>query len=172
MVGHRQLLAVLVRFLLGPVTDALVALAEQAAAGVTVNGKPVQVSDGGPDELTFGMFVVGLSDTPPEAQTDTMGTRHRVTIGAYIVTDELNIPCYIDVIIPGRSQKAARDAASALFDEFWSLIAADPSLGGVLEGGSAQVTSMSCLPENRGSVAEPARRQLISFVVACTSTHS
>lgn len=150
---------------IGPATDHLVTLAQAAVTGVTVNGQPVAVVDGQPDELTFGMFVIGLEQPPPEPAGDTTGTRMWVGLGAKRTEEDYTIPCYIDVRIPG-TQKAARDLAAQIFDAFWTGFSADLTLGGAVNI-YAEITNLTSTPSSVGTAAEPGRRQLMYFGVHC-----
>lgn len=155
---------------IGPATDYLVALANQAVTGVTVNGDPVHVSDGEPRELAFGMFVIGMPEPPPEAaEGETRGSRTRLTMGAYTASEDYDIPCFIDVRIGDATSKQVRDAAESIFNAFWGLFAVDVTLGGALPGGSAQVTNLSEVSGTVGSTGAPGRRLLIMFDVHCTA---
>lgn len=152
---------------IGPATDYIVGLATQAVVGVTVNGEPVQVVDGSPDVLEMGSFVVGLSEPPPNVIGETASTRARLTAEVGLSSDTYLIPCYIDIRIGGRSQKAARDIAERVFNAFWTGLIADLSLGGALRNGTAELTEITAVPGNVGTAAEPGRRQLLSFGVTC-----
>lgn len=154
----------------GAATDYLYGLAQAAVAGVTVNGEPVLVSDGWPDELALGMFLVGLSDSPPEGSGQTSGTDGWPLLGnPGAAAEDYLIPCVIDVRISGNVQKTARDLAESMFNTFWDSFVTDRSLGDLLHGGGATITSIVSIPSNVGTVAEPGRRQLISFAVRCTN---
>lgn len=162
---------------IGPATDYLFSLAQQAVAGVIVFGRPMVAVDGIPEELAPGMFVVGLTEPPSDAGVDattqgaglvlqTMGT------GGLQFAEDYTIPAYIDVRVGGAiPQKSVRDQALAVFATFWGLFTADLSLGGVCVGGKAQIGSVTSVPANLGSVAEPGRRHFIGFGVRCTGLH-
>lgn len=153
---------------IGAATDYLYSLAQQAVSGVTVNGKPAVAIDGWPEELTFGMFVVGLSQPPPDGAAETVGTRELSTIGNVWSDEDYVVPCYIDVRISGTVQKTARDLAESIFNPFCAALIADRSLGGLLQlPGFAQLSSVIASPLNVGTVAEPGRRQFIGFGVHC-----
>lgn len=155
---------------IGAATDYLVNIAASAVSGMTVNGQPVVVADGEPDELTFGMFVIGLDTPPPDTSGDTAGTRAWMGLGAKRVEDDYLIPCYVDVRVAGNVQKTARDAAVGIFNAFWPLFAADLTLGGALTGGRyAEIVNYIATARSVGTVAEPGRRQFIQFAVHCRS---
>lgn len=152
---------------IGPATDYLYGLAQQAVVGVTVNGKPVLVVDGWPSEVAFGMFAVGLSQPPPDGGDETTGSRPLSAIGNLFSDEDYTIPCFIDVRVNGTVQKAARDAAESILNAFGALL--DQRLGGILRGGPAEIANLAYSPSNVGTAAEPGRRQLISFGVHCTN---
>lgn len=167
MVGHRRLVLHTV-ISSGVAIDYLYGLAQQASAGVLVEGKPVMVVDGQPVELAFGMFVVGLTQPPPDPAGEASGTRSWAELGAGRLQEDYTIPCYIDVRVSGAVQKKARDQALALFDAFWQLLAADLTLGGVLAGGRyAEIINLTSTPTAVGTAAEEGRRQLVTFDVHC-----
>jgi hypothetical protein len=154
---------------IGPVTDYLFGLARAAVSGVLVDNRPAIASDGPVEELTAGAFVVGLDVPPPdESGSTTSSGMPLVTIGARIVKQDSTVPCYIDCTVPGIDQKAARDAAESIFNPFWTAFLADPSLGGLLAGGVAQISTLTSTPFREGTAAEPGRRQIISFGVNFT----
>ena len=153
---------------IGAATDYLVGLATQAANGITVEGKPVGVVDGQPVDLFPAMFVIGLSEPPPNEQGETTGSRLSSPLGNEFVDEDFTIPCYLDVRVAGKSQKAARDAAESILRPF--LTAFDPRLGGVLvEGGNAEIPELRYVPSNVGTVGEPGRRNFTQFTVHCTN---
>lgn len=156
---------------IGPAIDNLVAKAQQAVAGLTVAGQPVQVVDGEPTVVSLAMFAVGLNRPPPEADAETAGERDLSPFGARFIDEDFFIPCFIDVRLPGKvTQKAVRDAAEAIFNAFAPLVSADQHLGGLLVGGGfAQIAAVTSTPSNVGTVAEPGRRQLITFGVHVTN---
>lgn len=157
----------------GAATDQLVTLATTAVTGITVNGDPVLVSDGQPDELAFGMFIIGLSQPPPENLGDTTGTRSWASLGALHLEEDYTIPCCIDVRVAGKVQKTARDLVEQVFNAFWTLFAADLTLAGALKGGRwAEIVNLTFTPANVGSTAEPGRRQLADFGVHCRNLTS
>lgn len=155
---------------IGAATDYLYATAQTTSSGITVNGHSVLVVDGWPHELAFGMFVIGLSAPPPDVAGDTIGTRMWEGLGARHLQEDYTIPCYIDVRVPGTTQKTARDLAESIFNPFWSAITADLTLGGALKGGRyAEITDLASTPSNVGEVGDPGRRQFIQFGVHCRS---
>jgi len=147
----------------------LIIQANTATSGKLVNGEPVIVSDGPYTDVAFGMLVVGLSD-PSETgavQPITVG-RQMLTLGLPLnLSEQLDIPCFIDVRIPD-TQAAARTEAEAIFNAFNNLLLADPSASGQFVGGQALVTSLYATPSLVGTAAEQGRRFLISFTVQCT----
>jgi hypothetical protein len=150
----------------GPATDYIFTKAQQAVTGITVSNKPVLVVDGEPSILEPGMFVIGVTDAPPDGLAETVVLREWEGLGAQHVADEFTIPCYIDVRIAGTDMKAARDAAEAIFNAFWPLLKADLTFGGILSV-DAGIAELSEHPGNTGTVAEPGRRHLIKFGVHC-----
>lgn len=151
---------------LGAAVDYLYGLAQQAATGVTVNDEPVLVVDGEPDLVAFGMFVVGMSEPPPDLAGDITIARDWEGLPARYLVEDYTVPCYIDVRVPGGEQKTARDLAESLFNAFWALVKADLTLGGLLQGGrSAAISEVTSTSSNVGSAAEKGRRQLIRFGV-------
>lgn len=155
---------------IGPVTDAMVALATAAVNGKTVGGQLFTVSDGPPVQMTLGMFIVGMEEPPLEGPVaETAGSRTRLTMGAYTSQEEYTLPCHIAVVFPAGTAKQARDLAVSVFDAWWDLMAADPSFGGVLPGGSAAAVDLRFIAELRGTEGQPARAQIISFGLHCTA---
>lgn len=152
---------------IGPATDYLVTKATSAVNGVVVGGKPVLVVDGSPAELVPGMFVVGLSDPPPNEAAASDGLREPATQETSASFDDYAVPCYIDIRVAGTVQKTARDIACSIFDAFAAVI--DRNLGGALVNGYAEITNLRITPSNVGTVGEPGRRQFISFDVRCVS---
>lgn len=152
----------------GAATDYVYAKAQAAVVGVTVNGKPAVAIDGEPEELTFGMFVVGVTQPPPDGAAETTGTRSWMGLGAKRLEEDYILPCYIDVRSPGRVQKTPRDIALSIFNTFWASIASDLTLGGALQGGRyAEIVDFITHAGTLGTVAEPGRRQLVMFGVHC-----
>lgn len=154
---------------IGPATDYLVATARTAVTGLTLpNSDKWQVIDGGPSGLTNFMFVVGVTEPPPDGHAETAVTREWKGLGRQTLEEDYTIPCYIDARLGGTDQKAVRDIAETAFNAFWPLLKADMSLGGALhEGRSADIEALAERPENLGTVAEPARRLLLLFGVHC-----
>lgn len=153
---------------IGPATDYLYGLARQAVAGITVNGKPMQASDGPTQAPVFGMFVIGV--TEPEGDSDTAATRtyEGQGLGLQQFQEDYIIPCYIDVRISGGAQKTARDLAETAFNNFWPLFKADQTLGGALRSGrKAEISELTESPLAVGTAAEKGRRHLIRFGVHC-----
>lgn len=158
---------------IGAATDYLYTKAQTATSGLLVNGDPVLVIDGWPDEVAFGMFVIGLSSPPPDGAAETSGTRAWAALGAQRTQEDYTIPCYIDIRVAGKTQKTARDISESIFNTFWALLAADLTLGGALKGGRyAEITDFNCLPGNLGTVGEPGRRQFTTFGVHCRNLTS
>lgn len=151
---------------IGPATDYLITKAQTAAVGITVSGKPVLVVDGEPSVLEPGMFVIGLRTPPPEMSGETTGTRSQSPIGNTFADEDYLIPCYIDVRVAGTVQKTARDLAAQVFDAFWAAVLSDRSLGGLFQY-PVELGAFASVPSNVGTVAEPGRRQLITFEVHC-----
>lgn len=153
----------------GPIIDYLVAQAATAVNGITVNGQTVTVSDGPYPARTDGMFVVGLAEPTEGAPARaTVVNRQTLTMGLPMnLSEQADIPCFIDVRLPG-TQKQARDQAEAIFNAFNNMLLTDPSAGGLISGGMAFVTAVECSPEIVGSAAASGRRYFISFTVRCT----
>lgn len=154
---------------IGAATDALYALAQQAVNGVTVNGAAAVAVDGWPYDLQPGMFVIGLSQPPPDGLAETTGIGLRLLgINQAVFDEDYTIPCYIDVRIggTGTTQKTARDQALAIFSTFFAAFVADLTLAGAIRG-PASVTALTATPANVGTAAEPGKRQFISFGVRC-----
>lgn len=153
---------------IGAVTDYLYGRAQAAVVGVVVNGEAALAVDGEPDAVSFGMFVVGMNEPPPDGTGVTDAIREWDGLGAQRIREDYTIPCYIDVRVPGNKQKPARDAAEAMFNTFWASISVDKTLGGLLTGGYfAELDALAYHPSNVGTVAEPGRRQLVTFGVHC-----
>lgn len=153
---------------IGAATDYLFGLAQQAVDGVMVGDKPAKAVDGEPSHPVPAMFVIGLSEPPPNEQGETTGSRVSSAMGNEFVDEDFTIPCYLDVRVAGEDQKVARDAAESILRPF--LTAFDPLLGGVLaEGGNAEIPDLRYVPSNVGTGGEPGRRNFISFTVHCTN---
>lgn len=153
---------------IGPATDRLYGFAQQAVVGITVNGKPMQASDGQSQTPVFGMFVIGV--TEPEGDSNTIATRtyEGQGLGQQQFLEDYVIPCYIDVRVSGGVQKIARDLAETAFNNFWVLLKADKTLGGALTGGRyAEISDLTESPMTAGTAAEKGRRHLIRFGVHC-----
>lgn len=155
---------------IGPVTDYLVTQARQAVTGLPDTW---QVSDSLPDELTNFMFVVGVTEPPPNDSAETLEQRAWNGLGAGKLEEDFTVDCYIDVRVAGTTQKTARDKAEAAFNAFWPLLKADLTLGGLLGGGRyVEIPNLAEVPSHVGTVAEPGRRQLIRFGVHCRNLTS
>jgi hypothetical protein len=154
---------------LGPIIDYLVAQATTAVSAITVNEVSVAVSDGPYDDPTFGMLVVGLAEPIEGSPTrPTVVNRQALTLGLPMnLSEQADIPCFIDVRIPG-TQKQARDQAEAIFNAFNNVLLTDPSAGGLISGGMAFVTAVEASPSRVGTPAEAGHRYFISFTVRCT----
>lgn len=170
MVGHRSRLdrALSLALTVGRALDYLLTGADLAVANVTVNGQSVDVVDGQALELSNQMFCLGLDAPPPEPSGSETVTVARITMGAYQAQEQYVIPGYIDLRIGGATTKQVRDVAEGVFNSFWNYVAADPSLGGLLPGGGANVTGVTESPQMVGTAAEPAARMLLTFVVTCS----
>lgn len=153
----------------GAATDYIYALAQAAVAGVRVEGQPAQAHDGFPPFPVPGMFVVGLELPPPDlGDSATHVTREWYGVGGKRLEEDYTIPCYIDVRVEGTVQKTPRDAAEAIFNTFWTSLAADLTLGGILTSGRlADIADLTFQPGELGTVGEPGRRQLVTFGVHC-----
>jgi len=153
--------------------DHLVGLATTSVIGVTVEGQTVAVIDGWPTQIGKGSFIIGLTQPPNPAISDSDaqvdGTRSWAGLGAKQVDENYSIPCCIDIRMKG-TQKQARDIASGIFDTFAPLLIADLSLGGALaQPGWAEINNLTHLPLPAGTAPELARRHLITFTVRCRS---
>lgn len=163
------------RVTIGPATDYLYNLAVQAVDGLLIHGKPVKVSDGATDVVMNRMFVIGL-DSPADEGGEVSGSGLMIRtlgLGGQLAEDYI-IPGYIDIRVGatrdnGVTQKTVRDFAESVFNPFATRLYADPSLGGVLTGGKAEFVAVTSTPQSVGTAAEPARRQLMTFGVRCTS---
>lgn len=150
---------------IGAATDYIYSLAQQAVAGVTVE-KAVAV-DGWATTLYPIMFHVGLSQPPDNPIGDSTSSRSWAALGAAAVQEDFTVPACIDVRMTG-TQKQVRDIAEGLFDSFWTLLATDLTLDGLLkEGRYAEITDLTSTPSNVGTATQNGRRQLISFGVHC-----
>lgn len=152
---------------IGPATDYLYGLAQQAVTGITVNGKAMKANDGPSLTPVYGMFVInGVPD--PEASADTTETRTWPALGAQKLEEDYVIPCYIDVRVPGDTQKTARDIAETAFNAFWALVKPNmQTLGGALSSRYAEITELTETASSVGTAAEPGCRHLIRFGVHC-----
>jgi hypothetical protein len=156
----------------GAATDNLHAKALQAVAGFTVNDHPVEAIDGQPSSLSNGMFIIGVSG-PADITTEIPVSREWSPYGDRWVDETYDVPGCIDIRLGGKgaTQKAARDICEGVFNAFWALVTADPSLGGALEQGRpAEITTLRFSPSLAGTAAEPAHRHFASFNVHCATT--
>lgn len=158
---------------IGPATDYLYGLAQKACAGVTasLDGQAVaaQAVDGWPHELAPLMFVVGIDQPPPQVGGATTGSLIAPLMGTPSGQEDYQVPCYIDALVPDTTvQKTPRDLVASIFNPFWNALMTDRSLGGLLQGGGAQIVNVNSIPMNTGTAAVPGRRQLMTFSVRCT----
>lgn len=159
----------------GPVTDYIFTnFVQPAVAGVTINGQAAVAVDGWPGPIVWGMFVLGLSDPPPQIAGRNDGTQMWSVLGGPIVTEDFTVPAYIDIYSGLGTQKGARDEAEGIFNAFWSLLAADRGLGSpsLIPGGVLTIATITSTPMTVGTITEATHRQLISFNLHVTSTHA
>lgn len=144
-------------------TDYLLGLAAQAAPGAVV-------ADGWPTSLGRSMFGVGTDRPPIEDSGEAAnGTRAFISLGAQRVDENYGIPCWI-YQASGDPQKTLRDAAFAIFDQFYTLLRADLTLGGAL----SQYAAVNDLRVEGPKTADEAGKGqycLVMFTVTCQNRY-
>lgn len=159
----------MVTLTIGPVTDYLYTLAQSSVAGVIVNGKPAVAFDGEPNELTFGMFVIGISQPPPNQQGDTASQGlPLVTLGVQVVGEDYTVPFYIDFRMAGQVQKTVRDLTLGVFAAFCSQFLTDmEDSTKPLYRALPSLAPFTATAQSVGTASEPGVRYLISGGVRC-----
>ena len=99
----------------------------------------VEVADNLPQTASGVWVIIGRTDTT--AGTAGTGTNTYVELGATRIEEQYTLPGLVYVETSGPGQKAARDAAIALYDGVVRLVHADPTLGGLLERGRVGLVS-------------------------------
>ena len=120
----------------GPVLDALVALARTALPDA-------QVFDGPPTELMAGeLIMVGWGGPDQPGVTS---TRTRQQYATAPDTESYDVACLLCSWIGDPDLKAARDGAMALLDALGAALAADPRLGGLVK--RCRISAETYVPE-------------------------
>lgn len=148
---------------IGAATDWLVANFTTAVA--TANPAAV-VADNEPTKQAPAYVSVGR--TLPQDANGVAGSQVPLVMGLNKREEEYAIPCFAQATAPGPSQKAARDAAILLFDTCAHVVAADPTLGGVLlDGRCAWIDNIRMVQTDTSR--EPGALQVatIAFDVHC-----
>ena len=131
------------------------------------------VVDNYPTKTSQAMVIIGRSD--PDSAMAGDGTQMIVQLGAGRREESYSIPCFISVYRPGPTQKPARDAAIALFDVVAHLVAADPSLGSLLQLGRMAYIERMQLVQTRDSEdaggAGSMRLALLSFDIHVSNSY-
>ena len=132
------------------------------------------VADNDPIVTSKSLVVIGRNS--PEDGTAADGSQMIVVLGANERQEGYTIPCFVSVYRPGPAQKPARDAAIALFDVVGHLIAADVTLGGLLQQGRrAEIQKMQLVQtrdSNDTGDSGAMRLALITFDINCTNTYA
>jgi hypothetical protein len=121
---------------IGPVLDALVALARTALP-------EVQVFDGPPTELMAGeLIMVGWGGPDQPGVTS---TRSRQQYATSPDTESYDVACLVCCWLGDPDLKAARDGALALLDALGAALAANPRLGGLVK--RCRISAETYVPE-------------------------
>lgn len=156
-------------------TTDLVTKARTATSSYRFHNQPVVVEDGPPDSPTGVTLCIGLREPPDFAGgtgSGTRSTREWYGMAAAETIEDFTVPCYIDVIAPGTTEAAAatRQAASDILDLFWTVIRADPSLGGVVSG-LARIPAAEFIPSGVTRGSQQGRRTTVLFGVRCINEY-
>ena len=131
------------------------------------------VADNEPLVTSHSLVVIGR--TEPENAGAADGSQMVVNLGAGRREESYVVPCFISVYRNGPAQKPARDAAIALFDVVAHLVAADPTLGGLLQLGRAAYMDRMQLVQTRDAGdtgdAGSMRLALIIFDIHVSNTY-
>lgn len=155
---------------IGPAFDYLLANLPAVIAAVDPE---TEVSDSWPtDSQCQRMFVIGRES--PEHSTSAAGTQALIVLGASRADETYEIPCFIQVLSGGTNataQEATRTAALLVFNTFVSWLFRNLNLGGALQMGNAQISSIQIdgtPPDYLGT----GRSTLISFGLRCTNKYN
>ena len=144
------------------------------AAPITAVDPTAVVVDNDPTVTSQSLVVIGRSSA--EDASAGAGSQTIVVLGANERQENYVIPCFVSVYRQGPAQKPARDAAIALFDAVGHLIAADPTLGGLLKKGRIALIESMQLVQTRDSNdtgdAGAMRLAFILFGINCTNTYT
>lgn len=131
------------------------------------------VVDNYPTKTSQAMVIIGRGD--PDSAMAADGSQMVVNLGAGRREESYNVPCFISVYRNGPTQKPARDAAIALFDVVAHLVAADPTLGGLLQLGRAAYMDRMQLVQTRDAEdaggAGAMRLAMIAFDIHVSNTY-
>ena len=121
---------------IGPVLDALVALARTALPDV-------QVFDGPPTELIRGdLIMIGWGGPDQPGVTSTRARQQYATAPD---AESYDVACLLCSWIGDPDLKQARDGAVALLDALGAALAADPRLGGLVK--RCRISAETYVPE-------------------------
>jgi len=152
---------------IGPVFDYLNANLPAALLAVNAN---VGFNDGWAGEIVDDMFFMGRTD-PNQGEAEA-GAMAYLELGAQRVTEEFDIPFFIDSWRGGSDQSESRNAALLLFDAFVAFLRTDLTLGGALHAGRyAQISSTTMVQTPDAESAKNGRRCLIFFRVTCKNIY-
>lgn len=137
-----------------------------AAAHPTVDvrdGLTLSGDAGAPSDNIFRRVHVGVI---PDTDAGTTFNREWASLGAIRITEVFDIPCHLECVSGDEDLVAIRAAAFTLFDSLAAAIAANRTLGGLLQEGAAVLGDGSLIlgeDDEGGSVA-------IRFDVHCQTT--
>ena len=147
------------------VFDQLLALGTAATFGLP----GAVIADGWSDDISGTMFGVG-SETPPFLEggqaTNVDGVANRMAMGALDALEDYTIPGYIYIGQGGVDNSAVRADAFAVWDAFFDLFNADPTLGGALND-YANLARFSATGPRSAEEAQGGRYCLIQFWIRC-----
>lgn len=131
---------------IGPAIDYLIS-GTNAVTGTTLKNDLLAVDvaatlvDGIAVLISQSMVFIGKAS--PDSLSAQAGSQQLLVLGAGRSQEEYDIPCFAYTYRPGPAFKPARDAAIALFDAVAHWIAADHTLGGILQQGRiAEITNV------------------------------
>lgn len=125
---------------------------------------PCSVHDGFP--VGTGNPAVAIGVVPHEDGVTAAEVVH-AQLGAQMEWETYNVPIVVSAYVGGSDAKPARDKAFTVYNAIVTLVRADRTLGGLLHGGAAIVTSTRVDQTTAAEQAGEGRACAVAFLVQC-----
>lgn len=149
----------------------LLGLAAETKAAVDTR---LIIADGWPASLGERMFGLGTDRPPPETAGPRIeSTQEFVGQAPYKVDEAFAIPCWVYYGSGGTNQSGLDQLAYAVYNDFFTRIRSDLTLGGALVDGAnyARIDQVTLEGPRSQQEAEDGRYALLLFTVTCQNRY-